>query len=262
MDSVVELKDLFFYRDERPIFRGVDFKVPEGKIVGVLGPSGCGKTTLLNLMTGMLKPSQGSISLFSQCVDNFTRDEWYDIRRSLGMLFQNGALFTNLTAFENVAFPLRLHTNLPESMIRDCVMMKLHAVGLRGAHALMPSELSGGMARRVALARAIAMDPKLILYDEPFAGLDPITKAVTVKLIGDLNKVLGMTTILVSHDLQETMEISDYIYVMNRGLVMAEGTPEALLTSESDEVKQFMHGLADGPVPFHHPISKTETWPL
>jgi phospholipid/cholesterol/gamma-HCH transport system ATP-binding protein len=252
-DTLVRIRDLRFSRGEHMIFDGVDLDIPRGKITAIMGPSGTGKTTLLRLIGGQLYPDQGSVQVDGEEVPTLRRSELYQLRQRMGMLFQSGALLTDLNVYDNVAFPLREHTELPESMIRDLVLMKLQAVGLRGARRLMPSELSGGMARRVALARAIALDPMMIMYDEPFTGQDPISKGALVQLIRLLNDALGLTSIIVSHDVQETAEISDYIYVISRGKVVGHGTPEALNTTDSEWVKQFMQGLPDGPVPFHYP---------
>jgi len=223
------------------------------KITGLMGPSGTGKTTMLKLIGGQLKPSQGSVSVDGKDVHKLNHGDLYALRKRMGMLFQSGALLTDLNVFENVAFPLREHTRLPEPILRDLVLLKLEAVGLRGARELMPSELSGGMARRVALARAIILDPMMIMYDEPFTGLDPITKATIVTLIKQLNETLGLTSIIVSHDVSETMAIADYIYVISDGRIIDEGSPEALNKSSSAWVKQFLQGLPDGPVAFHYP---------
>ncbi|PIE24000.1 MAG: phospholipid ABC transporter ATP-binding protein MlaF [Neptuniibacter caesariensis] len=252
-DAVIDIQQLSFSRGERPIYDCVDIKVPRGKITAIMGPSGTGKTTLLRLIGGQLKPDQGSILIDKQNIPQLGRGELFSVRERMGMLFQSGALFTDMSVFENVAFPIRVHTDLPDDMIRDIVLMKLHAVGLRGAHDLMPSELSGGMARRVALARAIALDPDIVMYDEPFAGQDPIAMGVLVNLIRHLNRALGHTSIVVSHDIQETLLIADYIYLIADASVIAQGTPEELKNLESPQVKQFIHGLPDGPVPFHFP---------
>lgn len=250
--NVVEIQDLHFSRGDRPIFTGINMTVERGKITAIMGPSGSGKTTLLKLITGQLKPAQGSVIVLGKQVDRLPRRKLFALRRRIGMLFQSGALLTDLSVFENVAFPLREHTDLPESMIRTLVLMKLEAVGLRGARDLMPAQLSGGMARRAALARAIALDPELILYDEPFTGQDPINKGVLMRLIRDFNRALGLTSIIVSHDVRETCRIADRLYLLAGGKVVAAGDPKALLHSEQPEVKQFMHGLPDGPVPFHY----------
>ncbi len=252
-DNIVEISDLHFSRNSKRVFENVSISVQRGKITAVMGPSGSGKTTLLRLIGGQLSPDAGTVMAFGENIPELSRDALYKVRRHMGMLFQSGALFSDISVFENVAFPLREHTRLPESMIRDLVLMKLQAVGLRGAKNLMPSELSGGMARRVALARALAMDPTLIMFDEPFAGQDPITMGVLVKLIRLLNDALKMTTIIVSHDVQETVSIADYIYVIAGGRVIGKGTPDDLKQHGTDWVKQFMEGLPDGPVPFHYP---------
>jgi len=252
-ETLVKIRGLHFMRGDRVVFDGVDLDIPRGKLTAIMGPSGTGKTTLLRLIGGQLVPDQGSIEVDGLQVQELGRTALYGLRRRMGMLFQSGALLTDLTVFDNVAFPLREHTDLPESMIRDLVLMKLQAVGLRGARDLQPSELSGGMARRVALARAIALDPMMIMYDEPFTGQDPISKGALVQLIRLLNDALGITSIVVSHDVQETASISDYVYVISQGKVISHGTPEALLKTDSDRVRQFMQGLPDGPVPFHYP---------
>ncbi|MCP5142388.1 MAG: ABC transporter ATP-binding protein [Gammaproteobacteria bacterium] len=250
---LVEIRGLRFLRGSRPIFDGIDMDIEAGKVTAIMGPSGTGKTTLLKLIGGQLRPDAGTIRVDGQDVHRISRKALYELRRRMGMMFQSGALLTDLTVFENVAFPLREHTDLPESMIRALVLMKLQAVGLRGANGLMPSELSGGMARRVAMARAIALDPMMIMYDEPFTGQDPISMGVLVQLIRKLNKAMGLTSIVVSHDVAETASISDYIYVISQGKVVEHGSPQNLGRSDSPWVRQFMDGLADGPVPFHFP---------
>ncbi|MBY4676767.1 ATP-binding cassette domain-containing protein [Marinobacterium arenosum] len=252
-DIVIDIKGLSFSRGDRPIYRNVDIQIPRGKITAIMGPSGTGKTTLLKLIGGQLKPDSGEILLDGQDIPRLGRRELFRVRERMGMLFQSGALFTDMTVFENVAFPLRVHTELPEEMIRDIVLMKLHAVGLRGARDLMPSELSGGMARRVALARAVALDPDILMYDEPFTGQDPIAMGVLVNLIRQLNEATDHTSIIVSHDIQETLGIADYIYLIAEGGVVAQGTPKQLAEADSPQVRQFMQGLPDGPVPFHFP---------
>ncbi len=252
-NSLIEMRNLRFQRGERCIFNGIDMDIPRGKITAIMGPSGTGKTTLLRFIGGQLNPDSGSIILDGNNILQLNRNELFAVRRKIGMLFQSGALFTDLTVFENVAFPLRVHTRLPESIIRDVVLMKLHAVGLRGARELMPSELSGGMARRAALARAIVLDPQLIMYDEPFTGQDPISKGMLVQLIRLLNNTLGLTSIIVSHDVHETASIADYIYVIADGKVIGHGTPQEVMNTEEPRVRQFIQGLADGPVPFHYP---------
>jgi len=229
--------------------------MPKGKLIAIMGLSGCGKTTLLRLIGGALKPTKGSIRFGDQFIHDLDQDGLYAMRRKMGMLFQFGALFTDMSVYDNVAFQMREHTDLPEELIHDMVLMKLHAVGLRGTHHLMPSELSGGMARRVALARAVALDPMLIMYDEPFAGLDPISLTVVGDLIRSLNNALGATSIIVTHDIQESLKIVDYVYFMASGVIVAEGTPEDIRSSKRDFVHQFVHGEMDGPVPFHYPGS-------
>ena len=252
-DVVVQVRGLHFKRGARVIFDGVDIDVRRGQVTAIMGPSGTGKTTLLRLIGGQLRPARGAIDVMGQPVARLSRRKLYQLRQRMGMLFQSGALLTDLSVFDNVAFPIREHTALPESMIRDLVLMKLEAVGLRGARDLMPAELSGGMARRVALARAIALDPMLMMYDEPFAGQDPISMGVLLKLIRSLNDALGLTSVIVSHDVAETAAISDYVYVLSDGKVVGEGTPQALRETDSPWVKQFIGGLPDGPVPFHYP---------
>ncbi|MFY0992374.1 ABC transporter ATP-binding protein [Halomonas sp. C05BenzN] len=249
----VVVEGLHFSRGEKEIFRGVDLEIHRGKITAIMGPSGTGKTTLLKLIGGQLHPDAGRVRIDGEDVHRQSRKALFAMRRRMGMLFQSGALFTDLDVFENVAFPLRVHTDLPEPMIRDLVLMKLEAVGLRGARELMPSELSGGMARRVALARAIALDPELILYDEPFVGQDPISMGVLVQLTKRLNEALGLTSVVVSHDIKETLTIADYVYVISDGQVMAQGTPQGLDVDQDPRVSQFVHGEPDGPVPFHYP---------
>lgn len=250
-EFAVELKGVTFSRGSRKIYDNVSLSIPRGKVVGIMGPSGCGKTTLLRLMAAQLMPEQGQVIVNQQNLPSLSRRALFDMRKQFGVLFQSGALFTDLNVFENVAFPLRVHTNLPEEIIRDIVLMKLQAVGLRGALDLMPDELSGGMKRRVALARAIALDPQILLYDEPFVGQDPIAKGVLVRLIRLLNDALGITSVVVSHDISETASIADYIYVVGDAQVLGQGTPEDLMNSDDPRVQQFMQGAPDGPVPFH-----------
>lgn len=257
-DNVVEIRGLRFARGSRAIFDGVDIAIRRGAITAIMGPSGTGKTTLLRLIGGQLRPAGGSVVVDGQEVARLSRSQLYTLRKRMGMLFQSGALLTDLSVYENVAFPLREHTTLPEVMIRDLVLMKLEAVGLRGARDLMPSELSGGMARRVALARAIALDPMMIMFDEPFTGQDPISMGVLVKLIRTLNDALDLTSIIVSHDVVETASIADYIYVISGGKVVEHGTPAALERTTSEWARQFMKGLPDGPVPFHYPAPPFE----
>ncbi len=256
--DLVEVKQLTFTRSDRVIFDGINLQVAEGKITAIMGPSGSGKTTLLRLMGGLIQPDAGKISVAGHDIHRLKRKELYQARKKIGLLFQSSALFTHLSAFDNVAFPLREHTSLSESMIRDVVLMKLEAVGLRGAAELMPSELSGGMARRVALARTIVMDPQLMMYDEPFTGQDPISMGVLVRLIKRMNELLNMTSVIVSHDLTETCSIADYVYVIADGKVQGEGTPAELQSSSDPFVKQFIHGEADGVVPFHYPARSYE----
>lgn len=252
-DHWVSLENLTFCRGSRVIFDNITVKIPKGKITAIMGPSGCGKTTLLKIMGGQERPSQGRVTVGNQAILDLNREQLYQARRKMGLLFQSGALFTNLNVFENVAFPLREHTQLSNSFIRDIVLMKLQAVGLRGARDLMTNELSGGMARRVALARAIVLDPELIMYDEPFTGLDPLSMGVIVKLIKELNTTLGLTTVMVSHDVQETLSIADYVYLIAQGRVVGEGTAEQIRKDKSPWVEQFINGLPDGVVPFHYP---------
>jgi phospholipid/cholesterol/gamma-HCH transport system ATP-binding protein len=252
-EPLVEIRDLHFAHGSRVVFDGVDIQIARGRITAIMGPSGTGKTTLLRLIGRQLRPTRGSIMVDGRPLSELSLSDIYRLRKRMGMLFQSGALLTDLDVFENVAFPLREHTRLPERMIRDLVLIKLHAVGLRGASHLMPSQLSGGMARRVALARAIALDPMMILYDEPFAGQDPISMGVLLKLIRQLNDALGLTSVVVSHDVRETATIADYIYVLGEGKVIAHGTPEMLRQSRSEWARQFLEGLPDGPVAFHYP---------
>lgn len=253
MPNLVEIRDLNFAYGNRPILSGLRMDFPRGKVVAVMGGSGSGKTTILRLIGGQVSPQQGSVTIHGQRIDASDGKALYLLRRKMGMLFQHGALFTDLTVFENVAFPLREHTDLPEDLIRTLVLMKLQAVGLRNAAMLKPSEISGGMARRVALARAIALDPELIMYDEPFAGLDPISMGVTANLIRKLNDALGSTSILVSHDVHESFHIADLVYFLSQGKIVAHGTPAEMLASADPYVRQFVHAEADGPVPFHYP---------
>lgn len=254
--STIKINDLEFKYKESNIFNGISLNIPKGKITAIMGPSGTGKTTLLRLIGAQLTPTAGKILYNNEDIHRLKYKKLYEFRKQMGLLFQSGALFTNLTVFENVAFPLREHTKLSEAMIRALVLMKLEVVGLRGAKDLMPSELSGGMARRVALARALALDPALMMYDEPFTGLDPISKAVIVQLIKKINETLGTTSILVSHDVSEVTMIADYIYVLANGKIIGEGTPDELNQTSNSAVKQFMHGLADGAVPFHYPSTQ------
>ncbi|GAA3973275.1 ATP-binding cassette domain-containing protein [Allohahella marinimesophila] len=252
-EHLVSIENMSFRRGDRLIFDNISLHAPRGKITGIMGPSGTGKTTLLKLIGGQIKPESGRVVFDDIVVNDMSRSRLYEMRTRMGMLFQSGALFSDLNVFENVAFPLRAHTALSNDMIRDIVLMKLNAVGLRGARDLMPSELSGGMARRAALARSIALDPDIIMYDEPFTGQDPIAMAVIVKLIRLLNDAVGLTTILVSHDIQETMSIADHLCIIADGKLMGQGSPEHLKTEGNEFVKQFLNGLPDGPVAFHYP---------
>lgn len=258
--NLLTFRDVYFSWGNREIFSGVTLDIPAEKITAIMGPSGTGKTTLLRLVGGQLKPDSGSVCVEGQEIPSLNRKQLYAARRRMGMLFQSGALLTDLNVFENIAFPIREHfrfnknTDLHESMVRDLVLMKLEVVGLRGARNLMPSELSGGMARRVALARAIALDPVLMMYDEPFTGLDPVTLGTIVTLIKELNQALKMTSIVVSHDIHETFSIADHVCILSEGVVVEAGTPEKLMASTSGFVQQFVNGKPDGPMPFHYPV--------
>jgi phospholipid/cholesterol/gamma-HCH transport system ATP-binding protein len=251
---IVEIKNVAFgYERSRPVLRDVSLSIPRGSVIGIMGQSGCGKTTLLRIIAAQFLPTKGTAQVLGEVTSKLDRDGLYRMRRKLGMLFQFGALFTDMSVYENVAFPLHEHTALPEDLVHDLVMLKLQAVGLRGAAQLMPAELSGGMARRVALARSIALDPQLILYDEPFTGLDPISFGVIVRLIRELNDSLGATSIIVTHDVQEALGVVDYVYFMAAGQVIAQGTPDEIRQSREPFVRQFVNGAPDGPVPFHYP---------
>ncbi|MEE8481830.1 MAG: ATP-binding cassette domain-containing protein [Acidiferrobacterales bacterium] len=252
-NAVVEIRDVSFRYGDRQIIDHLSLTVPRGKVIAIMGGSGCGKTTLLNLIGGRLKPDSGEVKVEGISVPDLRKKELFALRKRMGMLFQSGALLTDLSVFENVAFPIREHTALPEDLLRKVVLMKLERVGLRGAWHLMPSELSGGMARRAALARAIALEPMMIMYDEPFTGLDPISKGVIAKLIKELNQALGITSIVISHDVIDTCAIADYVYLIGEGRIMGEGTPEEVLQADSEHVRQFMEGLPDGPVPYQYP---------
>jgi phospholipid/cholesterol/gamma-HCH transport system ATP-binding protein len=252
---LVVLRDLHFAYGDRPILQGVSLEVPRGKITALMGASGGGKTTVLRLIGGQYKVQSGSLLFDGQEVSQLSHEQLYAARRRMGMLFQFGALFTDISVLDNVAFPLREHTDLPEAMVRDIVLMKLEAVGLRGARDLLPSEISGGMARRVALARAIALDPELVMYDEPFAGLDPISLGTAARLIRQLNDALGLTSIIVSHDLDETFAIADQVIVLANGRIAAQGTPEEVRQSRDPLVHQFVSAEPDGPVQFHYPAT-------
>lgn len=254
-ETLVEVKNLTFKRGERVIYDNLNLQVKKGQITAIMGPSGIGKTTLLRLIGGQLLPESGDILFDGESVVQASNSKLYQLRQRMGMLFQSGALFTDLSTFDNVAFPLREHTRLPENLIRKLVLMKLEAVGLRGAAQLMPSELSGGMARRAALARAIALDPELIMYDEPFTGQDPISMGVIVDLIKKLNQTLNLTSIVVSHDVPEVLSIADYAYIVADKQIIAEGTPDDLKNSQDPQVVQFLAGKADGPVRFHYPAT-------
>lgn len=257
-NTIVKVRNLSFSRGQRKIFDDIDLDIRRGSVTGIMGPSGTGKTTLLRLIGGQLQPDAGNVEVDGENVQGLNRSGLYQLRKRMGMLFQNGALLTDMNVFDNVAFPLREHTQLPERLIRDLVLMKLEAVGLRGARQLMPSELSGGMSRRVALARAIALDPMMIMYDEPFTGQDPISMGVLVRLIRVLNDALGLTSIIVSHDIQETLSIADDIYLLSGGKVVAHGSSEELNNSKSEWAQQFLQGQPDGPVPFHYPAPDYE----
>jgi phospholipid/cholesterol/gamma-HCH transport system ATP-binding protein len=252
-DNLVEVRDLHFAYGRRPILKGIDLDIPRGKVVAILGTSGSGKTTLLQLIGGSLRPARGSVTVCGFKVHDLDQEQLYAMRRQMGVMFQKGGLFTDLSVFENVAYPIREHTKLPEDIIHDLVLMKLHAVGLRGAQRLMPAELSGGMSRRIALARAIALDPPLIIYDEPFAGLDPITLNVICNLIRTLNDALGATSVVVTYDVHEAVKLADYLYILGEGVIAAHGPTQQLVDSDDPFVHQFLHAEPDGPVRFHFP---------
>ncbi|TWX70651.1 phospholipid ABC transporter ATP-binding protein MlaF [Colwellia demingiae] len=251
-ENLVEIENLTFKRGERVIYDDISLSIPKGKVTAIMGPSGIGKTTLLRLIGGQIKPESGNILFAGKNIPLLSRTDLYEVRKDMSMLFQSGALFTEMSVYDNIAFPIREHTQLSEAIIEKIVLMKLEAVGLRGARHLQPSELSGGMARRVALARAIALDPELILYDEPFAGQDPISMGVIVRLIRSLSDALGLTSIVVSHDVPEVMSIADYIYIVAEKKIIGHGTPEQIRQDSSPLVQQFIHGEADGAVPFHY----------
>jgi phospholipid/cholesterol/gamma-HCH transport system ATP-binding protein len=257
--NLIEIRDLHFAYNDRRVLNGLTLDVPRGKVVGILGVSGSGKSTLLRLIGGQLRPSAGHVEVGGKIVDRLSTAELYGLRREMGMMFQMSGLFTDLSVFDNIAFPFREHTDLPEPMIRDLVLMKLEAVGLRGARRLMPAELSGGMARRVALARAIALDPLLVMYDEPFAGLDPISLNVIANLIRRLNDALGVTSIVVTYDASESLKVADYVYLLADGVVVGHGTPAELMESSDPYIHQFVHAEADGPVAFRYPAKPYES---
>ncbi len=257
-DALIEISNLKFSYPNRDVLKGLDLAVPRGKVIAILGASGCGKTTLLRLIGGQLRPAAGHVKMDGEIVHELDTNALYEMRRKMGMMFQQGGLFTDISTFENIAFPMRERTNLPEELIHDMVLMKLHSVGLRGAHSLMPSELSGGMARRVALARAIVLDPMLIMYDEPFSGLDPISLNQVGNLIRELNDALGVTSIVVTYDVAESLKVVDYVYFVADGRIVAAGTPEEVRASTDPFVRQFVDGQADGPVAYHMPGATIE----
>lgn len=258
-DNLIEIKNMSFHHENgKAVFQDVDIVIPRGKITAIMGPSGTGKTTLLRLIGAQIAPTKGQVMVEGQDIHRLSQKDLYKARKRMGMLFQSGGLFTHLNVFENVAFPLREHTNLSNELIHTIVLIKLQMVGLRGTSHLMPNELSGGMARRVALARAIALDPQLIMYDEPFTGQDPISMGVLVKLIRTLNDALGLTSIIVSHDVQETLGIADYVYIIADKKIVGHGTPDAILNNSTMQLQQFIKGLPDGPVPFHYPAVSLE----
>ena len=262
MDNLIEVNDLHFSYGPLKVLKGINLTIPRGKVVGIMGPSGCGKSTLLRHFGGQLRPLQGSVKFMGQVVHKLNTDELYKMRLKMGMMFQVSGLFTDMTVFDNLAFPLREHTNLPEAIIRDLVLMKLHAVGLRNARNLKPSELSGGMERRVALARAIATDPALVIYDEPFAGLDPISLNTIANLIRTLNDALGTTSIVVTYDLMSSLKVIDYMLFIHDGVVAAQGTVEEMLNSTNPSVHQFLHAEPDGPIAFQYPEKTAYTQDL
>ena len=257
MENLIEINNLTFSRSGRVIYDDISLQIKKGKTTAIMGPSGIGKTTMLRLMGGQLVPDKGDVKFKGESIPGMRRNRLFEVRKQMSMLFQSGALFTDMSVFDNIAFPLREHTKLSESIIHTVVMLKLQAVGLRGAADFMPAELSGGMARRAALARAIALDPELIMYDEPFAGQDPISMGVLVKLIKALNDALQLTSVVVTHDVTEVLTIADYIYILAEKRVIGSGTPEQIKNSDSPLVQQFLQGYADGPVPFHYPASST-----
>ncbi|HEV3008007.1 MAG TPA: ABC transporter ATP-binding protein [Burkholderiales bacterium] len=251
--NVVEIKDLHFSFGDLEVLRGLSLDIPRGQVVAILGGSGSGKSTLLKLIGGQLQPLRGTVTVEGKNVHQLSTEELYKLRLEIGMMFQNSGLFTDLSVYDNIAFPVRENFHLPEELLRRLVLMKLHAVGLRGAHAMMPGDLSGGMTRRVALARAVATDPKLMMYDEPFAGLDPISLNQIVELIRSLNQALGLTSIVVTYDVDEALKVADYVYVIGDGVILGKGTSEEVAASEDPYLKQFVNALPDGPVRFHFP---------
>lgn len=253
MDNLIEVNDLHFSYGSRKVLKGINLTIPRGKIVGIMGSSGCGKSTLLRHFGGQLRPSQGGVKFMGKVIHELDNDELFEMRLKMGMMFQVSGLFTDLSVYDNMAYPMRENTDLPEEVIRDLVLMKLHAVGLRNAHRLMPSELSGGMERRVALARAIATDPALIIYDEPFAGLDPISLGTIANLIRKLNDALGVTSVVVTYDLSESLKIVDYVYFIHDGVVVAQGDVNEVRNSQNPFVRQFLHAEPDGPIAFQYP---------
>lgn len=259
MENLVEIDNLSFSRSGRVIYDDISLRIVKGKTTAIMGPSGIGKTTMLRLMGGQLRPDSGDIKFKGESIPAMRRNRLFTVRRQMSMLFQSGALFTDMSVYDNIAFPLREHTKLSEAVISTIVMLKLQAVGLRGAANMMPAELSGGMARRAALARAIALDPEMIMYDEPFAGQDPISMGVLVKLIKALNDALQLTSVVVTHDVKEVLTIADYIYILAEKKVIGSGTPEEIKNSDSPLVQQFLQGQADGPVPFHYPADTLQT---
>ena len=253
MDNIIEVNDLHFSYGSLKVLKGINLTIPRGKVVGIMGSSGCGKSTLLHHFGGQLHPLQGNVKFMGQVVHQLGNDELYKMRLKMGMMFQVSGLFTDLSVFDNLAFPLREHTDLPETIIKDLILMKLHAVGLRNARNLMPKELSGGMERRVALARAIVTDPPLVIYDEPFAGLDPISLSTIANLIRKLNDALGLTSVVVTYDLSESLKIVDYVYFIHEGVVVAQGDVAEMRNSKNPFVHQFIHGEPDGPISFQYP---------
>jgi phospholipid/cholesterol/gamma-HCH transport system ATP-binding protein len=252
-DTIVDVSAVHFAYGENRVLKGIDMKIPRGKVVAILGASGCGKSTLLRMFGGQTRPDQGRVNVIGEPISTMSGSPLFALRKKIGMMLQKGGLFSDMSVFDNLAFPMREHTDLPEDLIHDLVLMKLHAVGLRGAHGLMPGELSGGMARRVALARAIALDPELLMYDEPFAGLDPISLNVIASLIRRLNDALGITSIIVTYDISESLKVVDYLYFISDGKVVAEGPTEEIKASSDPFVRQFIDGQPDGPVAFHYP---------